>query len=48
MLEGIICKLLNYLGDYCGIDYDDLYYTVRLTTQEVDECKEIIEEAKPL
>lgn len=48
MLEEIICKLLNYLGDSCGMDYDDLHYAVGLTNQEVDRCKELVEEDKSL
>lgn len=48
MLEEIICKLLNYLGDYCGFDWDDCKYSLGLTDQEIERCKELIEEAKAL
>lgn len=46
MLEQIIVKLLNYLGDSCGFDYDDCKYAAGLTDQEVERCKELIEEDK--
>lgn len=48
MLEQIILKLLNYLGDYCGFDWDDCKHSLGLTDQEIERCKELIEEAKTL
>jgi hypothetical protein len=39
MAEEIISKLLNYLGDNYGLDYDDL----GLTDEEIEYCKEIVE-----
>lgn len=39
MAKEIISKLLNYLGDNYGLDYDDL----GLTAAEIEYCKEIIE-----
>lgn len=44
MLETIIKKMAYYLGDVCGVDYDDLYYTVGLTHDEIDRVKEIVED----
>lgn len=46
MLETIILKLLNYLGDSCGFDYVDLRYAVELNDDEIERCKELVEEAK--
>lgn len=39
MVEEIISKLLNYLGDNYGLDYDDL----GLTDEEIKYCKSIME-----
>ena len=44
MLETIIAKLLNYLGDTCGFDYDDLQHSCDLTFDEMNRCKEIVDE----
>ena len=43
MLESIIKKLCNYLGDIYGLDYDDLQYSCGLSAYEVDIVKEIVE-----
>lgn len=45
MLETIILKLLNYLGDNYGFDCDDLQYSVGLNNDEVDRCRDLIREA---
>lgn len=44
MLETIIAKLCNYLGDIYGMDYDDLKYSCNLTDYEIERVKEIVEE----
>lgn len=44
MLESIIRKLCNYLGDNCGLDYDDLRYSCNLTDYEIERIKEIVED----
>jgi hypothetical protein len=48
MLESIIAKLCNYLGDIYGFDYEDLKQCCGLTDYEIDAVKEIIEDRKPL
>lgn len=45
MLESIIYKLCNYLGDYYGLDYDDLVHCCNLTDYEIERIKEIIDDA---
>lgn len=44
MLEAIIAKLCNYLGDIYGFDYDDLQHSCNLTPSEVERVKEIVED----
>jgi hypothetical protein len=44
MLESIIAKLCNYLGDYCGMDYDDLKQCCNLNDYEIERVKEIVED----
>ena len=44
MLEAIIAKLCNYLGDIYGWDYDDLQHCAGLTNSEVERVKEIVED----
>lgn len=44
MLESIIAKLCNYLGDIYGLDYEDLKDSCGLTTSEVERVKEIVED----
>lgn len=44
MLETIIRRLLTYLGDHMGFDYDDLQNSVGLTAIQVLTCKEIMED----
>lgn len=44
MLESIIAKLCNYLGDICGLDYDDLKHSCNLTDYEIERVKEIVED----
>lgn len=46
MLETIICKLAFYLGDICGLDFDDLKDCCDLTDCEVERVKEIVEDGK--
>jgi hypothetical protein len=48
MLEAIIAKLCNYLGDIYGFDYEDLKQCCGLTDYEIERIKEIVEDAKPL
>lgn len=48
MLESIIAKLCNYLGDIYGLDYDDLKQCCGLTDYEIERVKEIVEDSKPL
>ena len=45
MLESIIRKLCNYIGDYYGLDYDDLQQSCGLTTYEIERVKEILDDA---
>lgn len=44
MLESIIKKLCNYLGDAFGMDYDDLKHCCKLTDTEISYVKEILED----
>lgn len=44
MLESIIAKLCNYLGDIYGMDYDDLADCCKLTSNEIERIKEIVED----
>lgn len=44
MLESIIAKLCNYLGDIYGFDYDDLEQVCGLDKYEVERVKEIVED----
>ena len=44
MLESIIAKLCNYLGDIYGWDYDDLRHSCGLTSDEIERVKEIVED----
>ena len=44
MLESIITKLCNYLGDIYGMDYEDLKYSCGLNDYEVERVKELMEE----
>ena len=44
MLESIICKLLHYLGDNYGLDYDDLKYSLDLTDYEIEYIKQLLED----
>ena len=44
MLESIIAKCLFYLGNAWGFDWDDLKRAVNLTNDELERCKEIVEE----
>ena len=44
MLEAIIRKLCNYLGDTYGFDYEDLKYSCNLTDYEIEYIKDIMEE----
>lgn len=44
MLEAIIAKLCNYLGDIYGFDYDDLQQSCGLTSSEIEAVKEIVED----
>lgn len=44
MLESIIRKLCNYLGDTYGLDYEDLKYSCDLDNYEIERVKEIIED----
>ena len=42
MLETIIAKLLYYLGDNFGYDFEDLKTSCDLTQYEVERCEEIV------
>lgn len=44
MLETIIKKLCNYLGDIYGLDYEDLLYSCGLSSYEISIIKEIVED----
>ena len=44
MLETIIAKLCNYLGNSYGFDYDDLRHCCGLTQSEVERVQEIVED----
>lgn len=44
MLESIIKKLCNYLGDSYGLDYEDLRQSCNLTNYEIERLKEIVED----
>lgn len=44
MLEDIIRKLCNYLGDAYGFDYEDLKHSCNLTDYEIEYIKDIVEE----
>lgn len=41
MLENIIAKLLFYLGDNFGYDFEDLKTSCNLTQYEAERCEEI-------
>ena len=43
MNETILIKMLNYLGDACGFEYDDLKYAIGLTDIEIEHCKNLLE-----
>ena len=42
MLEEIIAKLLYYLGDNYGYDFEDLKTSCGLTQYETERCEEIL------
>lgn len=42
MLKTIIAKLLYYLGDNFGYDFEDLKTSCDLTRDEVERCEEIV------
>ena len=44
MLENIIRKLCNYLGDNYGFDYDDLMHSCNLSQYEIECIREIVED----
>ena len=45
MNEEIIIKLLKYLGDSMAFDWDDLRYCCDLDNDEIERCKELVQEA---
>ena len=44
MLESIICKCLFYLGNVYGMDWEDLKHCLNFTNDEVERCKELVED----
>lgn len=44
MLESIIAKICNFLGDVYGFEYEDLQRSCGLTTAEVTAVREIVED----
>lgn len=46
MLEAIIAKLCFYLGDVCGLDYNDLKASCKLTDYEIERVIEIVEDTE--
>jgi hypothetical protein len=43
-MEQIIAKFLFYFGDVYGMDWKDVEHMMRLTSDEIDICKKIVEE----